>query len=51
MESRKTVQMNLFANQKQSYRIENKLMVTKGGWGGWDELGDWIDIHTLLYIK
>ena len=35
--------------------VENKRMDTKGGkwWGGWwcDELGDWIDIYTLICIK
>ena len=24
--------------------VESKLMATKEGKGGWDELGDWIDI-------
>ena len=24
--------------------VKSKLMYTKGGKGGWDELGDWIDI-------
>ena len=31
--------MNLFANQKQSHRLENKFVVTKEE--GWDELVDW----------
>ena len=30
--------------------VENKLMVTKGGSGRWDELGDWDwHIHTTTY--
>ena len=33
--------MNLFAKQKQSCRCRKQLMVTKGGWEEWDELGDW----------
>ena len=37
VESRKMVQMNLFAKQKHT-QTENKCMDTKGGW---DELGDW----------
>ena len=35
------VQMNLFAKQNRDTDVENKYMNTKGGRGGWDELGDW----------
>ena len=36
VESRKTIQMNLFAKQKQRHRLENKCMDTKRGGGvGW----------------
>ena len=41
MESRKMVQMNLFARQKQRKDVENKCRDTKRGRGEWDELGDW----------
>ena len=34
------VQMNLLTKQKLSQDVENKLMVTKGGCGGRDKLGD-----------
>ena len=43
--------MNLFAEQKQSHKLENKLMVTKRVKREWDELGDESDIYTLVYIK
>ena len=44
--------MNLFTKQKQTHRLENKLIVTRGKAGGGEinwEFG--INIHTLLYIK
>ena len=43
MESRKMVQMNLFAKQKYSYRCkEQSYGCQRGKWGGcWDEVGDW----------
>ena len=44
--------MNLFTIQKQTYRYQNKLMLTKGEtlWGGINqELG--MNTHTLLYIR
>ena len=40
--------VNLFSEQKQTHRLENKLMVTKGdrsGWGG----TDWGFMHTVVY--
>ena len=40
--------MNLFAEQTDS-QTENKLMVTKGGGGIYQEFG--INIYTLIYIK
>ena len=44
------VQMNLFAKQKYSHGLENKLMVTKGVTRGWDELGEWDwHTHTTIY--
>ena len=47
----KMMQMNLFTKQKQTHRIENKLMVTKGERGG---VIDWefgTNMYTLLYLK
>ena len=40
VESRKMVQMNWFASQKQRYRCREQMQGHQGG-GGWDELGDW----------
>ena len=41
MESGKMIQMNLSASRNRDTDIENKRMDTKGGKGGWDELGEW----------
>ena len=52
VESRKMVQMNLFAKQKQSHRCRKQTYGYQGGKGGggmnW-EIG--IDIYTLVYMK
>ena len=50
MESRNVIQMNQFAMQKYSQRLENKLMVNKVGSGvgmNWDIE---IDTYTLMCI-
>ena len=50
MESRNVIQMNQFAMQKYSQRLENKLMVNKGESGvgmNWDIE---IDTYTLTCI-
>ena len=41
VESRKMVQINLFAKQKYRHRHRKKHIDTKGRKSGWDELGDW----------
>ena len=40
VESRKTIQMNLFAKQKQRLRCREWPYGYQRGCGGWDELGD-----------
>ena len=56
VEPRKIVQMNWFAGQKLRHRCREQTYghqggkVAEGGWGC-DELGDWIDIYTLICIK
>ena len=40
MGSREIVQMDLFAKHRDK-DVQNKYMYTKGGKGGWDELGGW----------
>ena len=52
VESRKMVQMNLFAKQKQSHRCRKQTYGYQGGKGGGGmncEIG--IDIYTLVYMK
>ena len=39
-------EMNLLTKQKETHKLQNKLMVTKGEkWEGRDKLGGW-DSHT-----
>ena len=45
------VEMILFVKQKQSPKLENQLMVNKAGKEKWDNLGDWTDIYTPLWIN
>ena len=58
------VQMNMFAGQKLRHRCREQtyehqvgkvagwLGKVAGWWGWWwDELGDWIDMYTLMCIK
>ena len=51
MESRKTIQMNLFAKQKKRHRHREQMYGYQGGKGGgmnW-EIG--VDIYTLTCVK
>ena len=41
VESRKMVQMNLFAKQQERYRHREQKYGHQEGGGGWDELRDW----------
>ena len=45
------VQMNQFARQQQKHRGREQTYGHQGGKKGWDELGNWIDIYTLICIK
>ena len=45
MDSKKTIQMNLFTKQKQTYRHRTKLVVTKGYTRRRETLGVWEE-HT-----
>ena len=42
MESRKMVQANLFAKQRQRHRWRGQTYGYQGGRMGWDELVDWV---------
>ena len=48
---KKMVQMNLFANQKQSHRCRKQLSHYQGKGGGVVNWETEIDRYTLLYIK
>lgn len=43
--------MNANTKQKQNTDIENKPMVTKGGEGRRNKLGNGINRYKLLYVK
>lgn len=49
MEPRKTVQIKLFAKQKQRHRNREQMSVPQGWNGVWDESGDW-DTHYYYKI-
>ena len=50
VESRKMVQMNLSAKQKQTQRCGEQIYGPHGWKGKWDKLGDWDwHIHTTMY--
>ena len=50
MESRKMVQMNLFAKEKYRHRCREQMYEHQGGKEGGDELGDWDwYIYTAMY--
>ena len=51
VESKKNVQMSLFAKEKESHRCRNKLMVARGKVEGGDKLEIGNDIYTLPYLK
>ena len=51
MEYKKIVQMNLFAQQKQSHMCRKQIYGYQQGKGGGINWEIEIDIYTLLYIK
>ena len=57
VEPRKMVQKNWFAGQKLRHRCREETYghqggKAAGGWGWWcAELGNWIDMYTLMCIK
>ena len=50
MESRKMVQMNLFAKQKWRHRHREQMYGHQREKVGWDELGDWLYELGIAYL-
>lgn len=50
VEPKKMVWMILFTKQRQRRRCREQSMDTNGEKGGWHELGDRVDIYTLLIV-
>ena len=48
---KKRYKRTYFQNINRVTDTKNTLMVIKGEEVGWDKLGEWTDIYTLLYIQ